>query len=703
MTILSHHYDFASFSQASSSSHRGRCLCFITMNMMLGSLVASLCTKASNYAEIFQYHYLGWRLSLVVPMITLAFQLVMLYYFPKSPRWLLAKKTPTDCSVSLCTLRRTTETSREFSDIYRALSADARLSDTFIDLLSQPPLRLKLMLTMFLVVVQEIVGGQYMAVYLPQLLHLMKFDNVNMAISAFNLGGLLGSVICFYMLDTRGRRELLMKGAVVMSIAYFMASLCLRYEQLTDQNAFSISDLSSSPLPPGRLPSDDIIASLTPITPPYTANHILLMSSLTVISLCYYSSWGTVAWIYPAEVFPYRSRAKLHALLSGCRYLMALLTITYLSPFFAIHSINPDPVRDFHSLDSGVSVPASDQSTVVMPSPQADVLGRISYHFVLLSILCLVIIVLVYFALPETRGKPLSFSERIFFLFFFLLYFISPLLLIIAGLMLEDMDELFKLEPNAHNHHAQAPPPSGLLHGIYNPHYCCFCLPHHGVLGWRVYTRTVRYVSGSGSTAADGGYHTPSNSHATFHYYQTYSNTHQTGLPTTPYYNTGPSAVTDQPTITNIGLYDEDEEQVLQIYEPSRLHKYSNEMRENKFNYYHPSYSSVGNGCGLLGGGGNGSGGSVHRSGGYAGSEKSSRSNLPASDEEDKGGGLYRYGGTEEVDEAAFMTPHKTTKGQQSEEDIGSDEETSVIHYFDSDRNFLDSLIGSIREGSKPF
>eukprot|EP00981_Chlorochromonas_danica_P013974 scaffold7194_cov181-Ochromonas_danica.AAC.4 len=53
-------------------------------------------------------------------MATLFLQIVTVSHLPESPRWLLAKKTPTDCSQALRVFRRSTETSREFSDITAA-------------------------------------------------------------------------------------------------------------------------------------------------------------------------------------------------------------------------------------------------------------------------------------------------------------------------------------------------------------------------------------------------------------------------------------------------------------------------------------------------------------------------------------------------------------------------------------------------------
>lgn len=61
----------------------------LSLGTCLGSLV---CLVLQYLVSLYSF---GWRLLLTVPAAVLAMQAVQIVFLPETPRWLLAKKTPT--------------------------------------------------------------------------------------------------------------------------------------------------------------------------------------------------------------------------------------------------------------------------------------------------------------------------------------------------------------------------------------------------------------------------------------------------------------------------------------------------------------------------------------------------------------------------------------------------------------------------------
>eukprot|EP01039_Chlorochromonas_danica_P010560 gene10560-11699_t len=335
------------------ATSRGQAINLLSFLFSLGSLLAIL------------LYALGveWHVTLLLPMATLFLQIVTVSHLPESPRWLLAKKTPTDCSQALRVFRRSTETSREFSDIYRGLSMDARLSDTLYDLFSTPTtIRLRCLLSLCLVWMQQWTGIHLINLFVSPLLLL----------ALIMLAGLTGSAIAGRVMDKTGRRALLLMGSLAMVITWFLASSSIRVEieeyQTTRRLTTSQSILTALfVIDTTGLPSDSggggggggggsgssnvtfpiLVDDLPDINTAgysritalihhflYPVNHIFFTFLLSALSFIYFLSLGGIGWIYPAEIFPYRARAKLNAIITSAHYLAAVLSSSYLSQLF---------------------------------------------------------------------------------------------------------------------------------------------------------------------------------------------------------------------------------------------------------------------------------------------------------------------------------------------------------------------------------
>eukprot|EP01039_Chlorochromonas_danica_P011345 gene11346-12663_t len=186
------------------------------------------------------------------------------------------------------------------------------------------------------------------------------------------LAGLTGSAIAGRVMDKTGRRALLLMGSLAMVITWFLASSSIRVEieeyQTTRRLTTSQSILTALfVIDTTGLPSDSggggggggggsgssnvtfpiLVDDLPDINTAgysritalihhflYPVNHIFFTFLLSALSFIYFLSLGGIGWIYPAEIFPYRARAKLNAIITSAHYLAAVLSSSYLSQLF---------------------------------------------------------------------------------------------------------------------------------------------------------------------------------------------------------------------------------------------------------------------------------------------------------------------------------------------------------------------------------
>lgn len=208
-------------SEIALTAHRGFTIGMLALTTITGSLIAApLFFLLKNYG-------IGWRVCLTVPVVILIIKAGVLTLLPESPRWLLALHTPAECLDSMRQLRRTNDVSKEFNDIYLALSSDARLGESWTDILSSKTIRYRLFLCCVIQLSQQMMGINIITTFGSDFLRLMDVHSVFLGLSLAYVAAFLGTLLGLSHIDVWGRRFVFLFGCCTMGVCWVGAATCV--------------------------------------------------------------------------------------------------------------------------------------------------------------------------------------------------------------------------------------------------------------------------------------------------------------------------------------------------------------------------------------------------------------------------------------------------------------------------------------------
>jgi len=290
-------------SEIAPTPDRGKCCSFIALSSVIGSLLAGI-----SYYLLNRYSF-GWRICYSIPFLLLVCKCIGLSLLPESPRWLLARKTPAECLISMRQLRRTNDVSKEFNDIYLALSSDARLGEAWADILTSRSLNYRLMVSCVIQLCQEMVGIQVITTFGSTILSLLEMHSVILGLSLAYVAALMGTSLGYTKIDIWGRRFLMLSGSVAMFVSWIGSAVCVYSGGLEEGKA--------------------------ELYFPSYVMRFFFGSFLCLFAFFYSFSLGPISWVVPAEIFPLRARGKASALTTAAHGASAVLGAWLLNMWLA--------------------------------------------------------------------------------------------------------------------------------------------------------------------------------------------------------------------------------------------------------------------------------------------------------------------------------------------------------------------------------
>jgi len=255
---------------------RGRLVGLFQFNIVLGILLAYF----SNYVVgLMQFGDAEWRWKLGVPAIPAFIFLVMLFFIPRSPRWLVKKRRiPEARQVLLQTGASNYEA--ELQDIIVSIDAEHQTNDALFVRKYRYPIFLAVSIGLF----NQLSGINAILYYLNKIFADAGFNKVSSDLQSVAIGAtnLLFTMIAITVIDRIGRKTLLLIGSVG-------TALCL--------------------------------AGVASIFFMHSRQELLVWLLVGYIAFFAFSQ-GAVIWVFISEVFPNRVRAKGQSLGSFSHWIM---------------------------------------------------------------------------------------------------------------------------------------------------------------------------------------------------------------------------------------------------------------------------------------------------------------------------------------------------------------------------------------------
>ncbi|MBN8865335.1 MAG: sugar porter family MFS transporter [Sphingobacteriales bacterium] len=210
----------------------------------------------------------GWRWMFGSEAIPSILYMVLLFFIPESPRWLLMKNKSTRAFGILERFNNKETAARTGQQILDSLKNQEKTSWRA---LLQPSLRLALLVGIGLSVFQQITGINAILYYAPEIFKSFgsNTDSSLLQTSLLGVVNMIFTIVAIYLVDKLGRKPLLYIGSAGMFVALAIVGIAAYY-QITS-------------------------AWLLPFL-------LLFMASFSI-------SWGPVVWVLLAEIFPNRVRS----------------------------------------------------------------------------------------------------------------------------------------------------------------------------------------------------------------------------------------------------------------------------------------------------------------------------------------------------------------------------------------------------------
>ncbi|KAG6582920.1 Sugar transport protein 10 [Phytophthora cinnamomi] len=288
----------------------------------------------------------GWRTTNGVAMAALIVVMLGIFFVPESPRWTYLHKGKEEAERVLKRLRQTDNVGHELEVIGDQVAEELAAQKGLVELL-EPSIFKRVAIAMMLQVLQQATGINPIMSYGA----LIFKDITNAGIyAAFFLSGVnfLSTIPAMRWVDTFGRRQLLLIGAVGMVIGHLFAAIL--FTAICNGNV----DNAGCPKVGGWF--------------------ICVGSAFFVFN---FAISGPVCWIYPAEIFPLGVRAGRGALfphlnINGVFFLFAgLCCICGVFVYFFCPETKGIMLEDIEALFHSGQQPKS-PAFVEIKSPQAS-------------------------------------------------------------------------------------------------------------------------------------------------------------------------------------------------------------------------------------------------------------------------------------------------------------------------------------------
>jgi len=342
---------------------RGNLVTFYQLAIVIGFFIVFLATYfIGNNLTDEQNIAFGWRHMFWSELIPAGLFLVLLFFVPKSPRWLMIKGKEEEAKIILTQIHGKEIADKEFVEIQESIHKDNNSETASIFSKSLFPI---IIIGTVLSALQQFTGINAVLYYgadiFEQALGFGKEDILLQQILLATVN-LLFTFIAMYTVDKLGRKPLLMIGGFGMLIGFLMMGFTLYLSDYSNVNAAGMPAISQT-------------------------EGIISLIGVLIFIASFAMSMGPVVWVILSEIFPNKIRSVAMSIAVAAQWL-ANYFVSQTFPMIVESDANKLQV------DGGV--------------------WNNALPYFLFSGFIVIIILFVWKFIPETKGKTLEEMETLF-------------------------------------------------------------------------------------------------------------------------------------------------------------------------------------------------------------------------------------------------------------------------------------------------
>ena len=335
--------------EISTAENRGKLVSLQQLNIVFGFFAAFLSNyffnKFNSIDDDFLSDEIVWRWMLGVELIPALLYFSLLFFVPKSPRWLYLNDQISNAKAVLVNIYGHERGELEIKSIEENSTAEENISKLKIQDLFKPSLRFILIVGLIVGILQQITGINAVYFYATSI---FKQTGIG-SDAAFSSGVLLSTIsliftfVAIYLIDRMGRRPLLLVGTAGISVSLLICAYGFNQAtyQLNEKDINQFEFLNSEKLISvvDKVYTSDVdfkndIKSILG-TNMYGKNDGAILeaaskinSTLILIGIlgfiaCFAFSLGPVMWVLLSELFPLKYRG------------LAIGTIAFINSFIS--------------------------------------------------------------------------------------------------------------------------------------------------------------------------------------------------------------------------------------------------------------------------------------------------------------------------------------------------------------------------------
>lgn len=297
---------------------RGRLISIFALLGSFGQMVGYFVTFSSSY---YTSHW-SWRMPWLVQLITCLLFALSVCFLPYSPRWLIDKGREAESLAVLSKLHHLPQQHKVVQKDYleiKTLIETEKLNGhdrTYGELFQGSNFK-RTMYAFFISVATCFTGNVVISYYAPQIFKNAGFSDVSTSLALTGGIGFLSLVFTAlslqWWIDLWGRRALFLTGSTISAMCMFIVGFVFHFY--------------------ASIAKDDAVVVANP-----WARSVIIVC-IYILSASFAGTWGVANYVYTAEIFSMRCRAKGLSLTYAISWAGSIF-ITYCTPFFMAYTIS---------------------------------------------------------------------------------------------------------------------------------------------------------------------------------------------------------------------------------------------------------------------------------------------------------------------------------------------------------------------------